>query len=467
MAVDEKLFVARRLGFGLKAGEDLPGAPRDWALDQLRSVPPLDFFGADGATLHLPRDAQPIDNFADACSQWNDMRQKDDEQTKKFNDTIQMVMWMNYEALPRWRQTLALSLTAVNGQSPVFERFWHFWVNHFTVSTAENNGKVLQDAYMRLIRARMTGSFADLTFDVITSPAMLLYLDNAASVGPKSREGRNSGETLNENLGRELLELHTVSPAAGYTQDDVVQAALALTGWSFVPWYRDSKKFGTIFNTNRHEPGVRKIMGKDYKPKDGGANQLRDLVNDLAAHPSTIAHLSMKLAQAFISDTPPQDSVDRIAKVFADSNGDLVAIHTAVIEEVLTLGPSTRKLATPMTWLLQCYKVTGTPIDPAQPPGHSIDLIMKELGRPLDESPQPNGWSELAADWLSKALLDRRVRTAYLIGTATQDLLPDALGSYADRLMGVDSAAALSVKRAESMPLAIATLLTSPQFLWL
>jgi uncharacterized protein (DUF1800 family) len=208
-------------------------------------------------------------------------------------------------------------------------------------------------------------------------------------------------------------------------------------------------------------------MGKEYKPAKGGANQLRDLINDLAVHPATIAHLSLKLAQAFVSDTPPQDSVDRIAKAFADSKGDLIAIHTAVIDEALAVGPSSPKLATPMTWLLQCYKVTGTPIDPVQPPGHSIDLIMKELGRPLDECPQPNGWSELAADWLSKALLDRRVRTAYLIGTVTQSLAPDALGAYADRLMGADSPAALSVKRAESMPLAIATLLTSPQFLWI
>lgn len=466
MAVDEKLFAARRLGFGLKAGEDLPASPREWAVQQISAIPPLDFFGNDGELLHLPRDAAPVTNFADACALWGEKRKMEDEQNQKFRPDVETMMWIVYQAQPRWRQTLALSLTAVNGQSPVFERFWHFWVNHFTVSTAESNAQVLQDAHMRAIRARMTGSFADMIFDAVANPAMMLYLDNVQSIGPKSRAA-NKGESLNENLGRELLELHTVSPAAGYTQDDVIQTALTLTGWSFVPWYHDAKTFGTIFNPDRHEPGVRKIMGKEYKPVKGGANQLRDLINDLALHPSTIAHLSLKLAQSFVSDTPPQDSVDRIAKVFADSKGDLIAIHTAVIDEALTVGPTSPKLATPMTWLLQCYKATGTPIDPVQPPGHSIDLIMKELGRPLDECPQPNGWSELAEDWLSKALLDRRVRTAYLIGTATQSLMPAALGAYADRLMGADSPAALSVKRAESMPLAVATLLTSPQFLWI
>jgi uncharacterized protein (DUF1800 family) len=206
-------------------------------------------------------------------------------------------------------------------------------------------------------------------------------------------------------------------------------------------------------------------MGKSYKPKNGGKNQLIDLINDLAVHPSTIAHLSLKLARAFISDDPPKESVERIAKVFTETQGDLVAVHTAVIEEVLALGPTQTKVMTPMTWLLQSYKVTGTQIDPAQPPGHSIDLIMKELGQPLDECPQPNGWSELATDWVSKTLLDRRVRTAYVIAEASQNLTPDALAAYVDRLMGADSPAALSVKRAESLPLAIATMLTSPQFL--
>ena len=470
MTVDDGLFIARRLGFGLGPDEPSPATPRDWAMDQLRATTPLDFFGPDGVNMAGPANKQSVllRTFEDACKAWGDFDAIETAQTAHFKSDTQLMLFMNSMSVPRWRDALALSMTAINGPTPVFERFWHFWLNHFAIATSNTEGAILQAAHVQAIRNRMTGKFSDLLFDAVANPAMMLYLDNVDSTGPHSRAGR-SGATLNENLGRELLELHTVSPAAGYTQKDVVETALVLTGWAFYP--RDSvdngKTYGTTFNVTRHEPGTRTILGKAYPAKGKGDNQLQDLIADLAVHPATITHLSTKLARAFIADEPPQDSIERIAAAFTGSGGDMVAIHSAVVDEVLSHGREHPKLSTPLIWLLQAHKATGAQPTVVQSPGASMALMFKELGQPLDDCPQPNGFSDFAADWLSSSMLDRRVRAAYIVADAAHALPADALGRIADRLMGAGSDAAMAVRNAESPQIGIATLLTSPQFLWI
>ena len=210
-------------------------------------------------------------------------------------------------------------------------------------------------------------------------------------------------------------------------------------------------------------------MGKKYKRKGDGRNQLADLITDLAVHPQTIRHLSTKLARAFVADDPPAGCVDRIAKAFGDSKGDLVAIHTAVVDEVMTYAQTMPKFTTPVTWLMQAYKATGGHVPLAEPRGavESIHFVYKEMGETYDEVPQPNGYSDLAADWISKAMIDRRVRQAYRIGFTASNLAVETLGDYAERLAGKDSPLVPRVRRAESVPIAVAILLASPQFLYI
>jgi uncharacterized protein (DUF1800 family) len=486
VAVDRNLFFARRLGLGLAPGEDLPVPPREWALEQLRSVPPLDYFEKGGESIlpTLPDYARPLEDFEQAMHQYevrhllelefaelSKTLPRDEFDRRKWEEIL-----YPYWRLPRWRDCLIQSMTAVNGASPVFERFWWFWCNHFTVSTTNTDNTMVYGAHLRLIRSRMTGKFEDLLFDAIANPAMLVYLDNESSSGPNSPAAKQEKGSvdLNENLAREVLELHTVSPAAGYDQKDVVETALLLTGWQYYAGpssnggYTEKVKYGTRFNPYRHEPGSRTIMGKKYRSKGAGENMLRLLIADLALHPSTIRHLSFKLARAFVADEPPADSVDRIAAVFADSKGDLVAIHSAVVEEVLAVAERYPKFTTPVNWLLQAYKATGANVPVAEPNGQveSIHFLYRELGQTFDECPQPNGYSDLMADWLSKALVDRRVRQAYRIGISARDLSVDAIGDYAARLAGgADSPLATLVRRAESRSIAVTILLASPQFL--
>jgi uncharacterized protein (DUF1800 family) len=301
----------------------------------------------------------------------------------------------------------------------VFERFWMFWVNHFAVG-ANGLSQPFFGPHTRLIRENMTGKFSDLLTSAILNPAMLYYLDNFLSSGPNSQTGLDGYETINENLARELLELHTVSPAGGYTQDDIVQTAYALTGWAITSGKKNKdkalRKFepGAVFDIRRHEPGVRTIMGKTYGKSKKGANQASELMADLAVHPATAQFIAWKLIRHFVADEPPEDSVAHVRDVWLETGGDLVAIHTAVIDEVLARGREFQKFTTPEVWLLQMHRMTGTPIsiDPGSREP-SISFICEELGQGWDRSPQPNGWSDLGADWTSRELLERRLRYAY------------------------------------------------------
>jgi uncharacterized protein (DUF1800 family) len=487
MAPDENLFFARRLGLGLRAGETITGSVRDWAVDQISVIPALDFYGPAGVSLRdqLAEDADPLPDFPAACKVWEIYRVAVDHLDKvggsmssdDFNKLGEETVWRPYMDIPRWRDCLVKTLTAVNGPSPVFERFWWFWCNHFTVSTTEAEIKLFYGPHTRNIRKWMTGGFSDMLHDAILNPGMLVYLDNDLSTGPKSRSGQQNNGNLNENLAREMFELHTMSPAGGYSQQDVIEAALALTGWQFyagVPTHGRKIKgaeYGTWFQSDRHEPGSRTILGKTYESKDEGRNQAPELLADLAARPETAKYLSWKLARHFVSDDPPADSVERIRQAWNESAGNLVAVHTAVIDEVMAHGREHQKFTRPENWLTEAYRTTGVPVPLTRPwplPGtgeYWIDALFKELGQSYDQCPQPNGYSDLMSDWISKETLDRRIRLSYDFGQKIDGLAAESLKDYADRLAGADSEAALKVKRAGSKIEATTLLLSCPQFL--
>jgi uncharacterized protein (DUF1800 family) len=186
-------------------------------------------------------------------------------------------------------------------------------------------------------------------------------------------------------------------------------------------------------------------------------------------HPSTAKFISTKLVRAFIADDPPADSVSRIAEVFMQSKGDLIAIHSAVIEEVLAVGQNYAKFTKPSVWMQMAHRTLGIMPTVRTPSAeHSkagLRAIFTDLGEEFCSPPQPNGWPDTEADWLSIAMLDRRVRYAKLIGSVASAFKPEELGAYVDRLAGAESTTAIDVKRADTLQNAVIMLLVSPQFL--
>ena len=196
---------------------------------------------------------------------------------------------------------------ATTTDAAFLERLVMFWSNHFCVSANKGAVRGIAGAYEReAIRPHVLGRFSDLLIAAEQHPAMLIYLDNAQSIGPNSRAGRNRGRGLNENLAREILELHTLGVGGGYTQDDVGNLARILTGWSVGTLANAASEPGKFFFAPaRHEPGDRTVMGRSYP--DRGQATGEDVLRDLAKHPATARHIALKLAQHFVSDSPPAE----------------------------------------------------------------------------------------------------------------------------------------------------------------
>jgi uncharacterized protein (DUF1800 family) len=237
---------------------------------------------------------------------------------------------------------------ALGAEIGFVERLVWFWSNHFCISA--DKIRSMSGAYEReAIRPHMLGRFTDLLLAAEGHPAMLFYLDQTVSMGANSVAGINRTRGLNENFAREILELHTLGVRTGYTQDDVISFANVLTGWTLVPPGDNPEHGGEFtFNPRLHEPGAQKVLGKVYD--DETVEQGRAVLRDLAAHPATATHVATKLARYFIADTPPPSLVERMAKSFLDTNGDLKEVARTMVlsDEAWTQPPS--KLKRPSEW---------------------------------------------------------------------------------------------------------------------
>src|SRR5207253_11362187 len=210
---------------------------------------------------------------------------------------------------------------ALGNEIGFVERLVWFWSNHFCVSA--DKIRSMSGAYEReAIRPRVLGRFTDLLQAAEGHPAMLFYLDQTVSMGANSIAGINRTRGLNENLAREILELHTLGVRTGYDQDDVIRFANVFTGWTIIPAANDPVHVVEfVFNPRMHEPGPQRVLGKFYV--DTGAEQGRAVLADLARHPATATHVATKLARYFCADDPPPSLVERLAKTFRDTDGDL------------------------------------------------------------------------------------------------------------------------------------------------
>jgi uncharacterized protein (DUF1800 family) len=288
---------------------------------------------------------------------------------------------------------------------------------------------------------------------------MLFYLDQFHSAGPDSVMGEDKKIGLNENLAREIMELHTVGAAAGYSQADVTEFARALTGYSiFAPPNNTAGRFE--FKPNLHEPGSRTVMGRVYNQE--GIAQARAILADLAASPKTADRISHKLAVHFVSDTPPASLVDRLRTAFLDSRGDLAVLARSLIGAPEAWVPEARKFKTPYEFMVSSYRAVGS-----LPRSAQIDVAapLADFGQPTFGAPQPNGWSDLAADWAAPDALVKRLAWSaqFANANAATAITPVEVGaSVLGARLAADVKTALS--RAESNAEALAILLMSSEF---
>jgi uncharacterized protein (DUF1800 family) len=306
----------------------------------------------------------------------------------------------------------------------------------------------------------------------VLHPAMLIYLDQFQSIGPNApfaqRRARRGGDQqrprgLNENLAREVLELHTLGVDGGYSQTDVTELARALTGWTVpgigrVGRFAEDQPSGAAFVAQVHEPGARQVLGRSYPA--GEAKQALAILDDLAAHTATARHIATKFARHFAGDTPPPALVARLEADFLTSGGDLASLTRTLIEAPEAWTPGPVKFRTPFEWLVAALRLTGTATLPPQ----RIVGALTELGQVPWRAPSPAGYDDLAASWAGPDALIRRVELAERIArNAPQDgviaraeaAFPGALGE----------ATLTQLKRAESGQQALALLLVSPEMM--
>jgi uncharacterized protein (DUF1800 family) len=309
------------------------------------------------------------------------------------------------------------------------------------------------------IRPNVLDKFSALLRAAETHPAMILYLDNQNSIGPDASPGKFAGKGLNENLAREILELHTLGVGSGYTQADVTEFARILTGWSVAGPESEVGATGSfLFKANWHEPGQRTLLGKKYA--EAGLEQGRAALDDLASHPATARHIVTKLVRHFVADDPPADLVDALALKFRDSDGDLAVVASALVADDHAWRAKPTKIRNPLEFFVGAARATGfAPTDP----GLYLQAL-NLLGMPLWQPTGPNGFSDSSDAWSSPEGMKFRLDLAWSMGQrmrGTADPLAAMKTVLGDTASEETSQA---IARAESREQALALLFMSPEF---
>jgi len=357
-------------------------------------------------------------------------------------------------ARERYRDDIVLrTRLAASSDTPLQERLVQFWSNHFTVSTQRPVIAPLGLAYeMEAIRPHILGHFRDMARACILHPAMLIYLDNAQSIGPDSKAGQKRDRGLNENLGREALELHLLGVDGGYNQDDVRAMALVLTGWTL-----DEERGTASFNARRHQPGEKILLGQ--RIPESGISEAAAAIDMLCAHPATATHVAQKLARHFIADDPPAAVVEALAKSFRDSHGDLAQVTRTLVRMEAAWAQPLAKMRNPNDFITATLRATALDV-----PDDRLVNAMKLLGQMPFAAPSPAGWPDRAADWTGPDAILRRIDWSLALGQRVgakldaKSLIDTALGDLADD--GLRQAVASAPSPAEALGL----VLSSPAF---
>jgi len=348
---------------------------------------------------------------------------------------------------------------AVATDASFTERLVWFWTNHFAVLSAKR-GEVRSTAgafEREAIRPHVFGLFRDMLLAAETHPSMIYSLDGDQSIGPTSSVGQRRRKGLNENLAREILELHTLGVSGGYIQTDVTNLARILTGWTIAgPGSRLGRPGSTVFDAGLHEPGEHQVLGKYYP--DYGPDQAKDVLVDLACHPATAQHIAVKLARHFVADDPPPALIERLKDRFLETDGDLAEVSMALLRAPEAWSADARKIRTPQEFVFSALRLTGV-----TPRAREVVSLLTVLGQKLWDPPGPDGYSDATSHWASpvgiKARLEAAVRLAQFANhLEPMSLLETSLGTYASL------ETRQTIARAESRLQAIALLLMAPEF---
>jgi uncharacterized protein (DUF1800 family) len=446
----EAALALHRFGFGPRAGsiEEIAADPRGAVIAE------LDRPGAGQIT----KPDLPTSGAANrAVFEFN--AERNANQKRPRPDASMEAAPAKPEAMPLPRQLFrnearARIDAALNAEIGLVERLVWFWSNHFCVNQEKT---VMAGAYEReAIRPHVLGRFVDMLLAAEGHPAMLLYLDNAQSIGPNSIAGINRDKGLNENLAREILELHTLGVRTTYTQDDVTNFAKVLTGWTIRQTVSDPDHGGEFVYIKRaHEPGPQTVIGKDYD--DTGTGQGRAVLADLARHPATAKHIATKLARHFVADDPPPPLVHRLTQCFLDTDGDLKEVTKVLVAAPEAWAPEQAKIKRPGEWIVTALRATGETGE--------IGRIIQAgnlLGEPLWRPPAPKGFSDENAAWLDGLAqrLDIANTFAHREGLAVEPaaVMDAALGPLAS------AETRRAVVGAESRPQAMTVLLMASEF---
>jgi uncharacterized protein (DUF1800 family) len=418
----------RKVAFGLKPDEKVPSDPLTWAQNQVETIPELNWKG------------KHIYSEKEMRKHW--IKQRVEENTtlrKKFkndpagfrraekqlkNDTGAR-FWPNNEICIRHAE-------GIRSDNPVLAKLWYFWTNHFTISDTQSLAEFSTGAYHReFIRANMDKTFETMVQEATVAWPMIMHLDNKDNIGPKSESGRQEWRrrekepaTLNENHARELMELHTISPNGGYTQEDVQELAKIMTGWR-PKWSKKLDQGSDVrFMSDRHEPGKKTVLGKIYKR---GRKSLKIVIKDLVNHPSCREFIATKLCRYLITDHPTKEMIAPIIKAWEKSDGHLPEVHKAAIKVAFEYNNKYKKFQNPENWWLQTINMSGAsyayPIPERWMDKFELGVLVSEQLRQPDwrlenigyhpyKAKQPNGYSDISTDWLSTELIIRRLMYA-------------------------------------------------------
>ncbi|MBM6583331.1 DUF1800 family protein [Microvirga sp. BT689] len=348
---------------------------------------------------------------------------------------------------------------AIRTDAGFTERLVWFWSNHFALLASKRSEvRATAGAFEReAIRPHVFGSFYDMLLAAETHPAMLYSLDNDQSVGPNSGAGQRRRRGLNENLAREILELHTLGSSGRYTQADVTSLAGILTGWTIAgPAGRLGRPGSTVFDAGLHEPGELQVLGKYYP--DYGPDQAKDVLLDLARHPATARHIAAKLACHFVADDPPPSLIARLEATFLESGGDLTELSLALLHAPEAWSSEAKKIRTPQEFVFSAMRLTGI-----RPATRDIINVLNALGQKLWDPPGPDGYPDAASHWTSPTGIKARLEVAARLAQSAGQLEPMSL---LDASLGtsVSQETRATIARAESRTQAIALLLMCPEF---
>ncbi|HEY1610387.1 MAG TPA: DUF1800 domain-containing protein [Paraburkholderia sp.] len=473
-----------RFGLGARPDEPPPADPQRWLLDQFARYEPLPVAWRDepGAVAlvtrfgdeRLQRMNAPASgvNAAGATSLPGAVASDASPATSKQAARQAVERDIRRESVDVYRSAVNARVTsALQTDTPFVEHLVHFWSNHFAVSVDKPGVAGLAGAFeMEAIRPHVLGRFDDMLVAVEQHAGMQVFLDQIRSVGPNSRAAlravqRNAGQKrgLNENLAREIMELHTLGARTGYTQQDVTEFARALTGWSVAgvrgvqPGNAAPGSF--VFRPALHEPGARTVMGRQYD--QDGEQQALAILHDLAHAPATSRHIAFQLGRHFVADTPPPALTEHLAQVFEQSGGDLPSVYRALIESPQAWASPDTKFKTPWEWGISSMRALGW----RERGDLNAAPLLTQLGQPVWRPGSPAGYDDIAASWAAPDALVRRVEVAQRFAARVGDRLdPRTLGA-AVLPASLSAPTADAVAHAESAQTAVALLLVSPDFL--